>query len=80
MKLSITPTNDKSASVEQVPIGYNVKVNDVSLAKEGLKVTEINLNMRAGEKPKLTIYTDADPIMVESLLTNVKIKKNNSDE
>lgn len=80
MKLSITPANDKSANVEQVPIGYNVKVNDVSLAKEGLKVTEINLNMRAGEKPKLTIYTDADPIMVESLLANVKIKKNNSDE
>ncbi|MFO1546586.1 hypothetical protein ABC418_17215 [Lactiplantibacillus plantarum] len=80
MQLSITPANDKSANVEQVPIGYNVKVNDVSLAKEGLKVTEINLNMRAGEKPKLTIYTDADPIMVESLLTNVKIKKNNSDE
>lgn len=79
MKLSITPIGDSHSKVENVPIGYDVKLNDISLKAidNNMKVTELNLNMRAGQKPELIIHADANPVMIENLLTNVKIKRNN---
>ncbi|MCG0677902.1 hypothetical protein IMAU80009_02573 [Lactiplantibacillus plantarum] len=82
MKLSITRTGDNHNEIQNVPIGYDVKLNDISLTDIGndMKVTELNLNMRAGENPKLTIYADADPMVIKELLTDVEIKKNTSDK
>lgn len=82
MKLSIIPTNDYHNEIQNVPIGYDVKLNDISLMDivNDLKVTELNLNMRAGEKPELIIHADIDPVVIKDLLTNVKIKKNNSNK
>lgn len=82
MKLSITRTGDNHNEIQNVPIGYDVKLNDISLTDIGndMKVTELNLNMRAGKNPKLTIYADADPMVIKELLTDVEIKKNNSDK
>lgn len=81
MKLSITPINDGNSEVQNAVPDYDIKLNGVSLTDTDadFKITELNLNMRAGTEPKLTIHTELDPMVVKNLLVNVDVKQNDPD-
>lgn len=82
MKLTIKPKDGKfpvRSESSAIPLNYDFYLNGESLEDNvDLRITELDLKMRAGKNPELVIHADPESIDIEDFIAD--LKKDNPDK